>query len=309
MSKRTDISSILVIGSGPIVIGQACEFDYSGTQACRVLREEGYRVILVNSNPATIMTDPQFADATYIEPITPQFVERVIERERPDALLATMGGQTALNIAVELAKTGVLEKHGVELIGASIAAIERGEDREQFKRVVASLTDVPGGAPEVARSVICHNVDEVLAAAEELSYPVVLRPSYTMGGVGSGFAHDQTEAAAMAQIGLEASPTTEVLVEESILGWKEFELEIMRDRTDNVVVVCSIENLDPMGVHTGDSITVAPALTLTDREYQHLRDIGIAVIRAVGVDTGGCNIQFAINPVDGRLVVIEMNPR
>ncbi|MDR2930027.1 MAG: carbamoyl-phosphate synthase large subunit [Propionibacteriaceae bacterium] len=309
MPRRQDISSILIIGSGPIVIGQACEFDYSGTQACRVLREEGYRVILVNSNPATIMTDPQFADATYIEPITPQFVERVIDKERPDALLATMGGQTALNIAVTLAKTGVLERYGVELIGARLDAIERGEDREKFKQVVLGLTDIVGGAPEVARSVICHSVDEVLAAAEELSYPVVLRPSYTMGGVGSGFAHDQAEARTMAEIGLEASPTTEVLVEESIQGWKEFELEIMRDHKDNVVVVCSIENLDPMGVHTGDSITVAPALTLTDREYQRLRDIGIQVIRAVGVDTGGCNIQFAVNPLDGRIIVIEMNPR
>jgi len=309
MPKRTDISSIMVIGSGPIVIGQACEFDYSGTQACRVLREEGYRVILVNSNPATIMTDPEFADATYIEPITPLFVERIIERERPDALLATMGGQTALNTAVALAKSGVLAAYGVELIGANVEAIERGEDREKFKQVVTSLTGISGGAPEVARSIMCHCVDEVVAAARELTYPVVLRPSFTMGGVGSGFAHDEAEVRAMAEIGLEASPTTEVLVEESILGWKEFELEVMRDRQDNVVIVCSIENLDPMGVHTGDSITVAPALTLTDREYQHLRDIGIAVIRAVGVDTGGCNIQFAVNPVSGRVIVVEMNPR
>ncbi|MDR2895169.1 MAG: carbamoyl-phosphate synthase large subunit, partial [Propionibacteriaceae bacterium] len=309
MPKRTDIRSILVIGSGPIVIGQACEFDYSGTQACRVLREEGYRVILVNSNPATIMTDPQFADATYVEPITADFIEAVIIKERPDALLATMGGQTALNAAMSLHRAGVLAKYGVELIGASVEAIERGEDREKFKQVVASLADLPGGAPEVAKSIICHSVDEVLAAAEQLAYPVVLRPSYTMGGVGSGFAHDSAEAKQMAEIGLEASPTTEVLVEESIIGWKEFELEVMRDRLDNVVIVCSIENFDPMGVHTGDSITVAPALTLTDREYQHLRDIGIAVIRAVGVDTGGCNIQFAVNPVDGRVIVIEMNPR
>ncbi|MCL2735615.1 MAG: carbamoyl-phosphate synthase large subunit [Propionibacteriaceae bacterium] len=309
MPKRTDISSILVIGSGPIVIGQACEFDYSGTQACRVLREEGYRVILVNSNPATIMTDPEFADATYIEPITPEMVERIIDLERPDALLATMGGQTALNTAVALAKSGVLEKYGVELIGATVEAIERGEDREKFKHVVASLSDLPGGAPEVARSIMCHDVDHVVEAARELGFPVVLRPSFTMGGVGSGFAHDEVELRAMAEIGLDASPTTEVLVEESILGWKEFELEVMRDRKDNVVIVCSIENLDPMGVHTGDSITVAPALTLTDREYQRLRDIGIAVIRAVGVDTGGCNIQFAVNPATGRVIVIEMNPR
>ncbi len=309
MPRRSDISSILVIGSGPIVIGQACEFDYSGTQACRVLRAEGYRVILVNSNPATIMTDPELADATYIEPITPQFVEWVIERERPDALLATMGGQTALNTAMALARSGVLERHGVQLIGASAEAIERGEDREAFKEIVTSLTGLAGGAPEVARSLVCHTVDQVLAAAAELTYPVVLRPSFTMGGVGSGFAHDQGEARAMAEIGLEASPTSEVLVEESIFGWKEFELEVMRDRKDNVVIVCSIENLDPMGVHTGDSITVAPALTLTDREYQRLRDIAIAVIRAVGVDTGGCNIQFAVNPDDGRVVVVEMNPR
>ncbi|MCL1922440.1 MAG: carbamoyl-phosphate synthase large subunit [Propionibacteriaceae bacterium] len=309
MPRRDDISSILIIGSGPIVIGQACEFDYSGTQACRVLREEGYRVILVNSNPATIMTDPEFADATYIEPITPEVVEKIIAQEHPDALLATMGGQTALNTAVTLAKSGVLDKYGVELIGANIDAIERGEDREKFKEVVASLADLSGGAPEVARSFTCHTIDEVVEAATKLSYPVVLRPSFTMGGKGSGFAHDEEEVRLMAEIGLDASPTTEVLVEESILGWKEFELEVMRDRKDNVVVVCSIENLDPMGVHTGDSITVAPALTLTDREYQRLRDIGIAVIRAVGVDTGGCNIQFAVNPDNGRIIVIEMNPR
>ncbi|MDR1807384.1 MAG: carbamoyl-phosphate synthase large subunit [Propionibacteriaceae bacterium] len=309
MPRRTDIQSILVIGSGPIVIGQACEFDYSGTQACRVLKEEGYRVILVNSNPATIMTDPELADATYVEPITPEFVERIIAQERPDAVLATMGGQTALNVAVALAQRGVLEKYGVELIGANIDAITRGEDREAFKRVIESLTDVPGGAPEVARSVICHTVAEVEAAADQLGLPVVLRPSYTLGGVGSGFAHDRDELRRMAQTGLDASPATEVLVEESVLGWKEFELEVMRDRQDNTVIVCSIENLDPMGVHTGDSITVAPALTLTDREYQRLRDIGLAVIRAVGVDTGGCNIQFAVNPVDGRVIVIEMNPR
>jgi carbamoyl-phosphate synthase large subunit len=255
------------------------------------------------------MTDPEFADATYIEPITPEIVERIIAKERPDALLATMGGQTALNTAVALAKSGVLEKYGVELIGANIEAIERGEDRERFKEVVASLKDLPCGAPEVARSFTCHSVDEIVSAASELGYPVVLRPSYTMGGKGSGFAHDEEELRAMAEIGLDASPTTEVLVEESILGWKEFELEVMRDRKDNVVIVCSIENLDPMGVHTGDSITVAPALTLTDREYQRLRDIGIAVIRAVGVDTGGCNIQFAVNPETGRIIVIEMNPR
>ena len=309
MPRRDDISSILVIGSGPIVIGQAAEFDYSGTQACRVLREEGYRIILVNSNPATIMTDPEFADATYIEPITVEFVEKVIAKERPDALLATLGGQTALNTAVALHENGVLAKYGVELIGASVDAIKRGENRDSFKKVVDSITGLPGGPLESARSFICHTVEEVEAAAEELGFPVVLRPSYTMGGVGSGFAHDPKELVRLATVGLEASPTTEVLVEESILGWKEFELELMRDRSDNVVIICSIENFDPMGVHTGDSITVAPAMTLTDREYQRLRDAGIAIIRAVGVDTGGCNIQFAVNPVDGRMIVIEMNPR
>ncbi|AQP44451.1 carbamoyl-phosphate synthase large subunit [Tessaracoccus flavus] len=309
MPRRTDISSILVIGSGPIVIGQACEFDYSGTQACRVLREEGYRVVLVNSNPATIMTDPDFADATYVEPITPEFVERVIAKERPDAVLATLGGQTALNAAVRLHESGVLEKYGVELIGASIEAIQRGEDREQFKQIVLGMRGIPGGDPEVARSAICHTMDEVLAAADTLGYPVVVRPSFTMGGVGSGFAHDEAELRNIAGAGLSASPTTEVLIEESILGWKEFELEVMRDKADNVVVICSIENFDPMGVHTGDSITVAPAMTLTDRELQRMRDVGIGIIRAVGVDTGGCNIQFAINPDDGRMIVIEMNPR
>ncbi|HET7358495.1 MAG TPA: carbamoyl-phosphate synthase large subunit [Nocardioidaceae bacterium] len=303
MPKRTDIDSVLVIGSGPIVIGQACEFDYSGTQACRVLRAEGLRVILVNSNPATIMTDPEFADATYIEPITPEFVEKVIEKERPDALLATLGGQTALNAAVALDERGVLEKYGVELIGASIDAIQRGENRESFKKIVEEL----GG--EVARSVICHSMDDCLAAADELGYPMVVRPSFTMGGAGSGMAFDEEDLHRIAGAGLQASPTTEVLLEESILGWKEYELEVMRDRADNVVIVCSIENLDPMGVHTGDSITVAPAMTLTDREYQAMRDLSIGIIRAVGVDTGGCNIQFAVNPADGRLIVIEMNPR
>jgi carbamoyl-phosphate synthase large subunit len=308
MPRRTDINSILVIGSGPIVIGQACEFDYSGTQACRVLREEGFRVILVNSNPATIMTDPEFADATYIEPIRPEYLEQVIAAERPDALLATLGGQTALNAAITLHESGVLAKYGVELIGASVEAIQKGEDREKFKEIVAAL-DVPGVCAEVARSSICHSMDEVVTAADKLGYPVVVRPSFTMGGVGSGFAHDEAELRRIAGIGLTASPTTEVLIEESVLGWKEYELEVMRDKADNVVIVCSIENLDPMGVHTGDSITVAPAMTLTDREYQAMRDVGIAVIRAVGVDTGGCNIQFAINPADGRMIVIEMNPR
>ncbi|MBA8795091.1 carbamoyl-phosphate synthase large subunit [Friedmanniella endophytica] len=309
MPKRTDISSILVIGSGPIVIGQACEFDYSGTQACRVLAEEGYRVILVNSNPATIMTDPEFADATYIEPITPDFVEKVIAKERPDALLATLGGQTALNTAMALHDKGVLAKYDVELIGASIDAIRRGENRQSFKQVVENLTGIAGGPAEVARSVICHSIEDVLGAADQLGYPLVVRPSFTMGGVGSGFAHDEQDLRRIAGAGLAASPTTEVLIEESILGWKEYELEVMRDRADNVVIVCSIENLDPMGVHTGDSITVAPAMTLTDREYQRMRDVAIAIIRSVGVDTGGCNIQFAINPADGRMIVIEMNPR
>ncbi|MEV6889983.1 carbamoyl-phosphate synthase large subunit [Kribbella sp. NPDC051137] len=303
MPRRTDIESVLVIGSGPIVIGQACEFDYSGTQACRVLREEGFRVVLVNSNPATIMTDPEFADATYVEPITPEFVEKVIEKERPNALLATLGGQTALNAAIALHDNGVLEKYGVELIGASVDAIQRGENRQSFKQIVEKL-----GA-EVARSRICHSLDDVLGAAAELGYPLVVRPSFTMGGVGSGMAYDEADLRRIAGAGLHASPTTEVLIEESILGWKEYELEVMRDKADNVVIICSIENVDPMGVHTGDSVTVAPAMTLTDREYQVMRDLAIGIIREVGVDTGGCNIQFAVNPADGRLIVIEMNPR
>ena len=303
MPRRPDLQSVLVIGSGPIVIGQASEFDYSGTQACRVLREEGLRVSLVNSNPATIMTDPEFADATYIEPITPEMVAAVIEREKPDALLPTLGGQTALNVAMALHRTGRLAELGVELIGANVDAIEAGEDRQRFKEVCASI-----GA-QTPRSRTCRSMPEVWAAAEELGYPMVVRPSFTMGGPGGGIAYDATDLGRIAGGGLHDSPTTEVLVEESVLGWKEYELEVMRDRNDNVVVVCSIENLDPMGVHTGDSITVAPAMTLTDREYQVMRDTGIAVIRAVGVDTGGSNIQFAVDPVDGRLVVIEMNPR
>ena len=307
MPKRSDIKSVLVIGSGPIVIGQACEFDYSGTQACRVLREEGIRVILVNSNPATIMTDPEFADATYVEPITAEFVEKVIAKERPDALLATLGGQTALNAAIQLHDNGVLEKYNVELIGASIEAIEKGENRESFKRIVQGLPAEWGA--EVADSAICHSMDDCLAAVGELGYPVVVRPSYTMGGSGSGMAYNEEDLHRIAGSGLSLSPTTEVLLEESIIGWKEYELEVMRDKADNVVIVCSIENFDPMGVHTGDSITVAPAMTLTDVEYQRLRDISIGVIREVGVDTGGCNIQFAVNPEDGRVVVIEMNPR
>jgi len=303
MPKRDDLHHVLVIGSGPIVIGQACEFDYSGTQACRVLRAEGLRVSLVNSNPATIMTDPEFADATYVEPITPEFVEQVIARERPDAILATLGGQTALNTAVALHEAGVLEKYNVELIGADIEAIRRGEDRQLFKDIVARA----GG--ETPRSRVCHSMDEVRSTVEELGLPVVIRPSYTMGGLGSGMAHTESDLERLAGGGLVASPVHEVLIEESVLGWKEYELELMRDRHDNVVVVCSIENVDAMGVHTGDSVTVAPAMTLTDREYQRMRDLGIAVLREVGVDTGGCNIQFAVHPRDGRLVVIEMNPR
>ncbi|MFD4672787.1 carbamoyl-phosphate synthase large subunit [Lentzea sp. NPDC058450] len=303
MPKRTDLKHILVIGSGPIVIGQACEFDYSGTQACRVLREEGIRVSLVNSNPATIMTDPEFADATYIEPITAEFVEKVIAQERPDAILATLGGQTALNTAIALHERGVLEKYDVELIGANIDAIQRGEDRQIFKDLVRRIgSDVP-------RSAVCKTMDEVRATVADLGLPVVIRPSFTMGGLGSGMAYTPEELERLAAIGLEESPVTEVLIEESVLGWKEYELELMRDRNDNVVVICSIENIDPMGVHTGDSVTVAPAMTLTDREYQHMRDVGIQVIREVGVDTGGCNIQFAIHPDNGRMVVIEMNPR
>ncbi len=303
MPKRDDIKSVLVIGSGPIVIGQACEFDYSGTQACRVLREEGVRVILVNSNPATIMTDPDFADATYIEPITWQVIETIIAKERPDAILPTLGGQTALNAAIDLHNHGILTKYDVELIGASFEAINKGEDRQIFKQLV-----LDAGA-DVAASRIAHSIEDCLAAAEELGYPLVVRPSFTMGGLGSGFAYDESDLRRIAGAGLHDSPTHEVLLEESILGWKEYELELMRDTADNTVVVCSIENVDPVGVHTGDSITVAPALTLTDREYQKLRDIGIDIIRAVGVDTGGCNIQFAVDPANGRIIVIEMNPR
>ncbi|WP_294178923.1 carbamoyl-phosphate synthase large subunit [uncultured Schumannella sp.] len=303
MPKRPDINSVLVIGSGPIVIGQAAEFDYSGTQACRVLREEGVRVILVNPNPATIMTDPDFADATYIEPINAEALEAIIAHEKPDAILPTLGGQTALNAAIALDAAGILEKYGVELIGAKVEAINKGEDRQIFKDLV-----IEAGA-DVARSYVVKTVPAAVEAAEELGYPLVVRPSFTMGGLGSGFAHDRAELVRMVTDGLHQSPTTEVLLEESILGWKEYELELMRDTADNTVVVCSIENVDPVGVHTGDSITVAPALTLTDREYQRLRDIGIDIIRAVGVDTGGCNIQFAIDPANGRIIVIEMNPR
>ena len=303
MPRDNSITSVLVIGSGPIVIGQACEFDYSGTQACRVLRSEGIRVILINSNPATIMTDPEFADATYIEPITPEVIEKILEKEKPSAVLATLGGQTALNAAMQLHERGSFEKYGTKLIGADIDAIKRGEDREVFKKIVESI----GG--QSAKSKICHSMDECLAAAVELNYPVVVRPSFTMGGLGSGIAYNEADLQQIAGAGLRHSPTTEVLLEESIIGWKEYELEVMRDHKDNVVIVCSIENIDPMGVHTGDSITVAPAMTLTDVEYQKLRDLSIEIIRAVGVATGGCNIQFAVNPQDGRIIVIEMNPR
>ena len=308
MPRRTDINHVLVIGSGPIVIGQACEFDYSGTQACRVLRAEGLRVTLVNSNPATIMTDPEFADATYVEPITPEYIDKIFAREAAeghpiDSVLATLGGQTALNAAMQLDAQGILAKHGVELIGADIPAINRGEDRQMFKDIVASV----GG--ESARSAVCYTMDEVHATVAEMGLPVVVRPSFTMGGLGSGMAYTTEDLERIAGGGLSASPTANVLIEESILGWKEYELELMRDHKDNVVVVCSIENVDAMGVHTGDSVTVAPSMTLTDREFQNMRDLGIAILREVGVDTGGCNIQFAINPADGRLIVIEMNPR
>lgn len=308
MPKRTDIKHVLVIGSGPIVIGQACEFDYSGTQACRVLKEEGLRVTLINSNPATIMTDPEFADHTYVEPIQPEYIEKIFQKEieqgHPiDAVLATLGGQTALNAAIQLDRLGILDKYNVELIGADIPAIQRGEDRQMFKDIVASV----GG--ESARSRVCHNMEEVHDTVAELGLPVVVRPSFTMGGLGSGLAYNNEDLERIAGGGLAASPEANVLIEESILGWKEFELELMRDSDDNVIVIASIENVDAMGVHTGDSVTVAPALTLTDREFQELRDLGIAIIREVGVDTGGCNIQFAINPADGRCITIEMNPR
>ena len=303
MPRDNSIKSVLVIGSGPIVIGQACEFDYSGTQACRVLRAEGIRVVLVNSNPATIMTDPEFADATYIEPITPEFIERIIAKERPDAVLATLGGQTALNAAIGLHKAGTLQRYGAQLIGADVDAIERGENREIFRSIVEQI----GG--ESAKSIICHTMEEVIAGASILNYPVVVRPSFTMGGLGSGIAFDEESLRQIAGAGLRHSPTSEVLLEESILGWKEYELEVMRDHLDNVVIVCSIENIDPMGVHTGDSITVAPALTLTDVEFQRLRNLSIDIIREVGVATGGCNIQFAVTPENGRIIVIEMNPR
>src|SRR5213595_830743 len=303
MPKRTDIESILIIGAGPIIIGQACEFDYSGAQACKALREEGYRVILVNSNPATIMTDPEMADAIYIEPVNARTLARIIEKERPDALLPTMGGQTALNTALDLVREGVLEKYQVELIAASRAAIDMAEDRELFRDAMREI------GLETPQSQIARSLDEALAIAGEIGYPVVVRPSFTLGGSGGGIGYNREELETIVARGLDASPTGEVLLEESVIGWKEFEMEVVRDQRDNCIIVCSIENLDPMGVHTGDSITIAPALTLTDKEYQRMRDAAVAVLRKIGVDTGGSNVQFAVNPSDGRLLVIEMNPR
>src|ERR1700761_2974912 len=303
MPKRTDIQSIMIIGAGPIVIGQACEFDYSGAQACKALKAEGYRVVLVNSNPATIMTDPGLADATYLEPITPEIVERIIAREKPDALLPTMGGQTALNIAMQLAQSGALARHNVELIGARADVIERAEDRLKFRDAMAAV------GIESPKSAIAHTVEEARAALATTSLPAVIRPSFTLGGTGGGIAYNREEFEQIVAGGLEASPTTEVLIEESVVGWKEYEMEVVRDRADNCIIICSIENVDPMGIHTGDSVTVAPALTLTDKEFQRMRDASIACLRAIGVDTGGSNVQFAVNPADGRMVIIEMNPR
>ncbi|MBM3289379.1 MAG: carbamoyl-phosphate synthase large subunit, partial [Candidatus Hydrogenedentes bacterium] len=303
MPKRTDIHKIFIIGSGPIVIGQACEFDYSGTQACKALREEGFEVVLVNSNPATIMTDPETADRTYIEPLTVEMLERIIEREKPDALLPTVGGQTALNLAVQLAEQGILAKHGVELIGAKLPAIKKAEDRGLFKEAILAC------GLEVPRSLVVHTIDEARAFGAELGYKAIIRPAFTLGGSGAGVSFNREEFDKVVEWGLECSPVTEVLVEESVLGWKEYELEVMRDLNDNVVIICSIENFDPMGVHTGDSITVAPAQTLTDKEYQAMRDASIQIIRAIGVETGGSNIQFAVDPTNGRMTVIEMNPR
>ncbi|MCG7898767.1 MAG: carbamoyl-phosphate synthase large subunit, partial [Candidatus Thiodiazotropha weberae] len=303
MPKRTDIQSIMIIGAGPIVIGQACEFDYSGAQACKALKEEGYRVILVNSNPATIMTDPDMADAIYIEPITWRTLERIIEKERPDALLPTMGGQTALNSALDLVREGVLEKYGVEMVGASREAIDKAEDRDLFRQAMRKIgLDMP-------RSVIAHSLEEAQQVQVQIGYPAIIRPSFTMGGSGGGIAYNPEEFVEICTRGLDLSPTSELLIEESILGWKEYEMEVVRDRNDNCIIICSIENLDPMGVHTGDSITVAPAQTLTDKEYQIMRDASLAVLREIGVETGGSNVQFAINPENGRMIIIEMNPR
>src|ERR1700710_842762 len=303
MPKRTDIKSILIIGAGPIVIGQACEFDYSGAQACKALREEGFRVILVNSNPATIMTDPGLADATYIEPITPEMVEKIIAKEKPDALLPTMGGQTALNTAMQLHASGALTRHNVELIGAKADVIDRAEDRLKFRDAMAEI------GIESPRSAIAHTIEEARTALQMTGLPSVIRPSFTLGGTGGGIAYNKEEFEQIVAGGLEASPTTEVLIEESVLGWKEYEMEVVRDSADNCIIICSIEIVDPMGIHTGDSVTVAPALTLTDKEYQIMRDASIACLRKIGVDTGGSNVQFGLNPADGRMVVIEMNPR
>jgi carbamoyl-phosphate synthase large subunit len=303
MPKRTDIKSIMIIGAGPIVIGQACEFDYSGAQACKALRAEGYRVILVNSNPATIMTDPGLADATYVEPITPEIVEKIIAKERPDALLPTMGGQTALNTSLKLAEAGVLEKYGCELIGAKAEVIDKAEDRQKFRDAMSKI------GIESPKSEIAHTMPEAWDALKIVGLPCVIRPSFTLGGTGGGIAYNREEFEQIVSAGLAASMTTEVLVEESVLGWKEFEMEVVRDRADNCIIICSIENLDAMGVHTGDSVTIAPALTLTDKEYQRMRDASIACLREIGVDTGGSNVQFGINPADGRMVIIEMNPR
>ncbi|HKI60483.1 MAG TPA: carbamoyl-phosphate synthase large subunit, partial [Mariprofundaceae bacterium] len=303
MPRRSDIKSIMILGAGPIVIGQACEFDYSGVQACKALKEEGFRVILVNSNPATIMTDPEFADATYIEPVDWEVVAKIVEKERPDAILPTMGGQTALNCALSLNKHGILEKFNVALIGAQPDAIDKAEDRERFKAAMDSI------GLEMARGGFAHDMNEARALAEDIGFPIIIRPSFTLGGSGGGIAYNPEEFEQIANSGLDASPTDEILVEESIIGWKEYEMEVMRDHADNCVIICSIENLDPMGVHTGDSITVAPAQTLTDKEYQRMRDASIAILREIGVETGGSNVQFAVNPVDGRLIVIEMNPR
>ena len=303
MPKRTDIKSILIIGAGPIVIGQACEFDYSGTQACKALREEGYRVILINSNPATIMTDPDVANRTYIEPINAEIVEEIIKKERPDAVLPTVGGQTALNCVIDLAKKGILAKYGVELIGASIEAIKKAEDRRLFQQAMEKIN------LETPKNAIVHNMEEAMEALKKVGLPAIIRPSFTMGGAGGGVAYSEEHYKQIIEYGLTISPTHEVLVDESIIGWKEFEMEVVRDRNDNTIIICSIENIDPMGVHTGDSITVAPALTLTDKEYQRMRNASIAVLREIGVETGGSNVQFAVNPADGRMVVIEMNPR
>ncbi len=303
MPKRTDIKTILIIGAGPIVIGQACEFDYSGAQACKALREEGYRVVLVNSNPATIMTDPEMADAVYIEPVEWRTVSRIIEKERPDALLPTMGGQTALNCSLDLVRKGVLEKYGVEMIGASREAIDMAEDRDLFRKAMAEI------GLETPRAELAHNIDDALEILERIGFPTIIRPSFTMGGSGGGIAYNRVEFIEIVKRGLEQSPTSEVLLEVSVLGWKEYEMEVVRDHKDNCIIVCSIENLDPMGIHTGDSITVAPALTLTDKEYQFMRDASIAVLRKIGVDTGGSNVQFAVNPENGKVIIIEMNPR